>query len=433
MKSALQFLLAAKRFEIRCFEQLAVTCELVNDISQLVHKLQKERGVSSGFVASQGAHFGAQLGEVVAECDEVQGALRKRFDLLLSDEAPSGSSGVRLFSRIAYVVNGLAALPRLREQVREQRLSVDEISDAYTKLIGGLLAVVFEAADTAADPDISRALVAMFNFMQGKELAGQERAAGAIGFARQAFDTPRQQKLHYLVDAQQRCFDIFAEFAAPALLASWREALPAADIAEFERLRRVATIGPVSGLAADSDEVWFELASRRIDAMKQLEDRLAVDLSQLCHRKMQDARNDLENHHDILESLDAMEPHSASAVAVFFEHGTRGADGGAKAVDVLGADGMGPQLGRSILDLVHQQARRLQSMNDELQSARTALNDRKLIERAKGLLMTHRNLTEDQAYRMLRQTAMDQERRLADVAQTVLSFSGILKDEPHRK
>jgi AmiR/NasT family two-component response regulator len=78
---------------------------------------------------------------------------------------------------------------------------------------------------------------------------------------------------------------------------------------------------------------------------------------------------------------------------------------------------------------VHDQARRLQAMSDELETVRAALNERKLVERAKGVLMAHRSLTEDEAYRSLRQMAMNQKRRLADVAQMVLSMADVLP--PH--
>jgi AmiR/NasT family two-component response regulator len=76
--------------------------------------------------------------------------------------------------------------------------------------------------------------------------------------------------------------------------------------------------------------------------------------------------------------------------------------------------------------MVQDQAQRLQAMSDELQTVRAALNERKLVERAKGLLMATRKLSEDDAHKMLRQTAMSQNRRLVDVAETVLSMADYL-------
>lgn len=86
----------------------------------------------------------------------------------------------------------------------------------------------------------------------------------------------------------------------------------------------------------------------------------------------------------------------------------------------------GRQMERSVLDMLQEQSQRLQAMSDELEAVRAALNERKLVERAKGLLMAHRKLTEQEAHQMLRQTAMNQGRRLVDVAESVLSVADYL-------
>lgn len=425
MKTALDFLIAAKRCEIQGLEQLAVTGELVSRISQLVHVLQKERGVSNIYLASHAQRFGAQRLQRIAECEAVEAAVRASLDRL---ETESGRlfDGVRLFSRIAYVLHALDALPGLRARIQALDISPEEATDALTELIGGLLAVVFEAADTAADPLISRALVAMFNFMQGKEFAGQERAVGAAGFAAGRFDASRQQRLLDLVEGQERCFQIFADFADPEPLALWRTAMGAPEVAELERFRRiVCTASAGSAFKPELSDQWFDCATRRIDAMKEIQDGLAVALLHLCERKLAEARADLQDQRKFCESLEQMAPRPP--VAVFLDEeaeGGGGAEGQGPAK--LETDGLGPRLGRSILDMVHAQAQRLQTMGDELNAARGALHERKVIERAKGLLMTSRGLTEDQAYRMLRQTAMDQKRRLVEVAEAALALEQLL-------
>jgi AmiR/NasT family two-component response regulator len=79
-----------------------------------------------------------------------------------------------------------------------------------------------------------------------------------------------------------------------------------------------------------------------------------------------------------------------------------------------------------VLALVQEQAQRLQAMSDELETARSALTQRKVIERAKGLLMAHRHMSEDDAYKALRRMAMNQNRRLAEVAEAVLATAEVL-------
>lgn len=76
--------------------------------------------------------------------------------------------------------------------------------------------------------------------------------------------------------------------------------------------------------------------------------------------------------------------------------------------------------------LVQEQSLRLQAMHHELETVRTALTERKTVERAKGLLMTHRGMSEAEAHKLLRQTAMNQNRRLIDVAEAMLAMADLL-------
>lgn len=65
-------------------------------------------------------------------------------------------------------------------------------------------------------------------------------------------------------------------------------------------------------------------------------------------------------------------------------------------------------------------------LRGELERSRAALAERKLVERAKGLLMRQRGVAEEEAYRMLRKAAMDQGRRLAEVAEALIAAARML-------
>jgi hypothetical protein len=92
---------------------------------------------------------------------------------------------------------------------------------------------------------------------------------------------------------------------------------------------------------------------------------------------------------------------------------------------------LGSRLERSVLELVQAQAQRLQAMSAELDTTRASLNERKLVERAKGLLMAQRQLSEAQAHKTLRQLAMNQNRRLVDVAEAVLALADLASGTVH--
>ena len=85
----------------------------------------------------------------MADCQQLETDVRACFDALDTDR-PQLEHGARLFSRIAYALHGLDALPYLRQQVALRAWTPTQATSAYIKLVAGLLAVVFEAADSAA-------------------------------------------------------------------------------------------------------------------------------------------------------------------------------------------------------------------------------------------------------------------------------------------
>lgn len=408
-RSAEDFLLASKRCEIANLEQLLLTGELVAEISQLVHLLQRERGLSNVFLASAGARFASQRLEQVQACQEMEERLRQRLEVL--DLGACHLSGhVRLYTCVAHVLHGLEALPAIRQRALTQQITAPELTRVISTLIAGLLSVVFEAADTSADPDITRILVAKFNFMQGKELAGQERAWGASGFAAGYFTAEDQQKLQHLIEAQARCFEVFENFSPDQPLSAWRSLQQHTCVTELNRLRQiVARAGHQEAVPSAFSEVWYDVATCRIDVLKGIEEGLADALLQLCRHKLKAARQDLQTHRFMLDSLAGETAESASLRYL------------TDSVQLTE-----PTAGRSVYDLLQAQSVRLQVVSDELQQARQALTERKVLERAKGLLMEYQGLTEAEAYRQLRQSAMEQNLRLQDVAELIIERTRML-------
>lgn len=418
MKSGLSFLIAARRCEIDELDQLARTSDLVGVIGRLVHALQRERGMSNVFLASGGARFAEQRDPQIVECLALEQEVRAGFDQLDTERqrGVGANNGARLFSRIAWVLPGLDALPALRRRIDALELKPAQATAAFAKLVAGLLSVVFEAADGATDPEISRLLVAMFNFMQGKEFAGQERAFGAAALALGRRDAAQRLQWLHLIESQERCFQVFTDFSSEAVLALWHDSQSDATLAELERLRRVgaasAPVAPAAAPDAQLSQTWFDCCTRRIDAMRTVEDRLAADLRALCGRKTAQARSELQEYRQLLDTL---APQTGSAM--FFDDADAQAAAPAR---------FGRHLERSVLDMVQEQSHRLQVMSDELETVRASLNERKIVERAKGLLMAHRRLSEEEAHKMLRQTAMNQKRRLVDVAESMLAMADYL-------
>ena len=94
----------------------------------------------------------------------------------------------------------------------------------------------------------------------------------------------------------------------------------------------------------------------------------------------------------------------------------------------LSADRIRPILDVALARFEHEQAllQTLASTQSERDELSAELKDRKLIDRAKGLLMQRQNLSEDEAFKKMRKTAMDKGLKLADVAQRMLDVADLL-------
>lgn len=89
-------------------------------------------------------------------------------------------------------------------------------------------------------------------------------------------------------------------------------------------------------------------------------------------------------------------------------------------------DGLSPARIKPVIDTAIARFRMVRQMRAELAETRRALEERKVIDRAKGLLMKAKGIDEDAAYALLRKTAMDQGRRVAEVAEALVTASGLL-------
>src|SRR6267154_1872585 len=90
-------------------------------------------------------------------------------------------------------------------------------------------------------------------------------------------------------------------------------------------------------------------------------------------------------------------------------------------------DGLKKERLKPILDLCISRFNAFSKLQNELDRAKSALEDRKVIDRAKGILMKLKGLTEDEAYVLLRSTAMREKKKIGEIAQSIVTASELLK------
>jgi len=89
-------------------------------------------------------------------------------------------------------------------------------------------------------------------------------------------------------------------------------------------------------------------------------------------------------------------------------------------------DGLKKERVKPILDMAISRFNAFSRLTRELEEARSALEERKIVDQAKGILMKTKGLSEPEAYALLRKTAMNQNRRLVDIAQSLITAANLL-------
>ncbi|MDK9558497.1 nitrate- and nitrite sensing domain-containing protein [Marinobacter sp. M216] len=419
--SAADYLIASRQCELMNLQYFLQMGKVVQSISNLVHGLQRERGASNVFLGSGGEKFVNERRATIAESERLAGIFEQAL-AEVHEELTAHPVSSHLLNHIASALHGLEELPALRAGVESRGLSAAEATEAYSGLIHEFITVVFEAADTAVDPSIAGLLVAMVHLMNGKEFCGQERAVGSAGFSSGGFDGALSKRMMHLVEAQERCFEVFVSFSDDQSRELWQTLRANDREVEIERLRQLGcSVGRYKSLDPELADHWFRLMSERMDELKTVEDAVEGSFHTRCVERFAEARNSLAHQETLIASLDQQDTPS-QPLLVLCDSGDD-----ARAGESWNSDGVGQQFGRSIFDLVQEQTRRLQQMNDELQSAKEALEDRKTQEKAVLLLMDHRKIDNDEAHRVLRKLAMDQGKKLPEVARALVSMADVLK------
>ena len=138
---------------------------------------------------------------------------------------------------------------------------------------------------------------------------------------------------------------------------------------------------------------------------------------------------DLENpNRDMMEHLFQLTRTVGRPIAMFVDRSDTASieaavDAGVSAYIV---DGLKKERVKPILDMAVSRFNAFSRLQRELADARSALEERKVIERAKGILMKMRGLSEEEAFALLRQTAMNEKKKLSDIAQSVVTAAGLL-------
>ena len=277
-----------KRNTVSELEGIQRLVELAPTVSDLVHEMQKERGASAGFINSHGKgafveKLQSQRGDTDLRKAAVDGALAT-FD--------AASYGPVLVAKFQAAKEALAHLSGKRRQVTGLELEVPRMAGYYTPTIAKLLSIVEEMAVLSSNADVTRTITAYTQFLQAKERAGIERAMGSGGFSAGKFRPVIFRRFVSLLAMQETYLKTFALYASEEQRAFLEKTVKGDAVDDVARMRKVALEDPwANDTQGIKGPYWFDTITKKINLLKQVEDKIAGDLEGLVIQARETAQN----------------------------------------------------------------------------------------------------------------------------------------------
>jgi methyl-accepting chemotaxis protein len=240
-------------------------------VGSLIHEIQKERGLSSGFINSKGDKFKDELAKQ-----------RELVDTEFKKVKEYEGSNARALS---VVQKAMDAAGGSRVKLQETRGNIDALKiegkdsfEYYSGLIASYLDVVAAVAGSSMNAEITRKATAYHAFVEAKEETGKERASLNAVFTADRFTDELLQRTFMILSAQKTYLDVFRDYAAPEDLAFLAEREKSETFKKVEELRAAALSKGMAGGFGVTPETWFAGSTAKINAMKEVEDRLAKEV-----------------------------------------------------------------------------------------------------------------------------------------------------------
>ncbi|MDQ7250803.1 bacteriohemerythrin [Dongia sedimenti] len=255
-------------------QMMQALTDLAPSVGDLVHELQKERGMSAGFLGTKGAKFATEIKQQQQSVDAALAAYRAAIAAF-----PAMDFGQGMSDRIGAAGTGLERLPATRRSVAGLSISGQEMADSYSATIASLIAIVEAMSRYSTEATLMNRIASLSALMQVKERTGIERATGNVGFGAGKFELPVYQRLVRMIAMEDGFLHSFAVTAADDEKAKLDAVLGSRDSKEIEIMRKIAleslATGDLKGVTA---EAWFQTQTRKIDQLRELEAQLVGGL-----------------------------------------------------------------------------------------------------------------------------------------------------------
>lgn len=242
--------------------------------SELVHELQKERGLTAGYLGSNGDIVFKQKLNAQRKQTDTKLAHNVSIYAKLNDTLESAG----LLSVKSEISSSLNRLDSIRSDIDDMSLSLGDALAYYTGTNALLLEVILDISNLTESTATARQALAYYNFVEAKERAGIERAVLSNTFARDSFNITSFTRFKELVLLQDTYIKEFKNMATSDVLTYFKNIENSPEFSAVKEYRNIAIENNIAGNFGISAPVWFERATKRINLLKQTEDHISAKL-----------------------------------------------------------------------------------------------------------------------------------------------------------
>jgi methyl-accepting chemotaxis protein len=249
--------------------RLTSTMRLSVQLGNLVHELQKERGLSAVFMSSKGAKLGPEL------TDQRRTTDKRRSELESFLTARRGDLDARVVEPLDRGVDMVERLGGIRQQADALDVDPKLVINYFSTTNAALLASIGALASSSDDATLGRMTVAYVSFLQAKEKTGVERANLANVFGTGAYAPGQLLTVTSAMGNQQALLGMFALTAEPQIVALFESKKRQPPFAEVARMEKIALDRAATGNFGVDSAVWYEQITAKINLLKEVEDAQA--------------------------------------------------------------------------------------------------------------------------------------------------------------
>ncbi|WP_233704423.1 methyl-accepting chemotaxis protein [Helicobacter cynogastricus] len=262
-------------------KDLASQIEVSKYLSALVHEMQKERGMSAGYLTSNGVQFAKELHQQRQDTNT-------KLEQLKNFLASTSHLDAHYVQIVQEGIDLLVKLPQMRAAMegQDKKALVGKIITYYTHVITIFLDSVLESIKIIHNPTISNAVMGYISFLYVKEMAGLERATVNRIFIKNAPADPQYATFISLV-AKQEVFDkYFFSFGDSKSVNLYSEVAKDASFKEVVAMRQTLKDKYFEGGFGVNPTHWFSTITKKIDLLKNVEDGIGNNLTQLAQAQI---------------------------------------------------------------------------------------------------------------------------------------------------